>query len=222
MKKGLALLAAVSALGFAAPAYAQDDVNPAFTGPWVAGLVGYDNTRAGSDVDDDTTDDDFDDGINGVNYGIGAGFDFAMGGVVLGVEGEWMESEASSQYDRSDDTGLGIDSLSTGRDLYVGGRVGFLVGKNAMIYGKGGYTNAKYNILASDDLTDTRANFKLDGWRAGAGVEVAVTNNLFVKAEYRYSNYTDGEVEAPNGVESDNFGVDVDRHQGVVGVGVRF
>jgi outer membrane immunogenic protein len=219
---GLALLAAGSALALATPAYAQDEPNPAFTGPWVAGLVGYDNSRAGSDVDDDTTDDDFDDGINGVSYGVGAGFDFAMGGVVLGVEGEWMESEAGTSYDLDDDVGLGITNLETGRDLYVGGRVGFLVGQNAMIYAKGGYTNAKYNILASDGTTDTDANFKLDGWRAGAGVEVAVTNNVFVKAEYRYSNYTDGEVEAPSGVESDNFGVDVDRHQGVVGVGLRF
>jgi outer membrane immunogenic protein len=91
-----------------------------------------------------------------------------------------------------------------------------------MVYAKGGYTNAKYNILASDGTTDTNSDFNLDGWRAGAGVEVAVTNNVFVKAEYRYSNYTDGEVEAPNGVESDDFGIDVDRHQGVVGVGLRF
>ncbi len=223
MKKGLALLAAVSALGFAAPAYAQDAGDANFTGPWVAGLVGYDNSRAGSDVDDDSTDDDFHDGISGVDYGVGVGYDFAMGGLVLGVEGEWMESEADTRYDRGDDdVGLGIANLSTGRDLYAGARIGARVGSNAMIYAKGGYTNARYNVLASDGTTDTRTNVNLDGWRAGAGVEVAITKNAFVKAEYRYSNYTNGEVQAPSGLESDNFDVDVDRHQGVVGVGLRF
>jgi outer membrane immunogenic protein len=219
MKKGLALIAAVSALAVSAPAYAQDAT---FTGPWVAGLIGYDNSRAGSDVDDDTTDDDFDDGIGGVNYGIGVGYDFDMGGVVLGVEGEWMESEADTRYDRTPDVGLGIDNLSTGRDLYAGVRVGARLGTNAMAYAKGGYTNGRYNVLAGDGVTDTRTNINLDGWRVGAGVEVAIASNAFVKAEYRYSNYTNGEVKAPNGLESDDFDVDVDRHQGVIGVGLRF
>lgn len=220
MKKGLALIAAASAFALGAPAHAQDDAT--FTGPWVAGLVGYDNSRAGSDVDDDTQEDDFHDGISGVNYGVGVGYDFDMGGVVLGVEGEWMESEADTKYDLDDDVGLGIANLSTGRDLYVGGRVGARLGTNAMVYAKGGYTNGRYNVLASDGTTDTKTNVNLDGWRVGAGVEVAITNNAFVKAEYRYSNYTNGEVEAPSGATSGNFDVDVDRHQGVVGVGLRF
>lgn len=221
MKKGLALFAAASAFAFAVPAHAQDD-NSTFTGPWVAGLVGYDNNRAGSDVDVEDEDDDFDDGISGINYGVGAGFDFDAGGIVLGVEGEWMESEADTNYDLDDDVGLGVANLSAGRDLYLGARVGARLGSNAMVYAKGGYTNAKYNILTSDGTTETDDSFELDGWRAGAGVEVAVTENAFIKAEYRYSNYTDGEVEFSDGTETGTFDVDVDRHQGVVGVGLRF
>ena len=56
----------------------------------------------------------------------------------------------------------------------------------------------------------------------GGGAEVAVTNNIYVKGEYRYSQYQEGQVEAPNGATSGNFDVDVDRHQFVVGVGARF
>jgi len=221
MKKGLALIAAASALAVSAPAYAQDG-DGTFTGPWVAGLVGYDNSRAGSDVDDDTRDDDFHDGISDVAYGVGVGYDFDMGGLVVGVEGEWMESEANTRYDRNSDVGLGIANLSTGRDLYAGVRVGARVGENAMVYAKGGYTNGRYNVLAYDNVTDTRTNVNLDGWRVGAGVEVGITKNAFVKAEYRYSNYTNGEIEAPSGATTPDFDVDVDRHQGVVGVGLRF
>lgn len=220
MKKGLALFAAVSAAAIAVPAQAQDN-DGTFTGPWVSGIIAYDNSRAGSDVDNDA-DEDFDDGVNGVGYGIGAGFDFDAGGIVLGVEGEWMESEASTEGDIDSNVGLGITNLETGRDLYVGGRIGARVGENAMIYAKGGYTNAAYNVLASDGTTDTETDVKLDGWRAGAGVEVAITSNAFVKAEYRYSHYTEGQVEAPSGATTGDFDVDVDRHQGVIGVGLRF
>lgn len=221
MKKGLALLAAASALAVSAPAYAQDG-DATFTGPWVAGLVGYDNNRAGSDVDAEDEEDDFDDGISGVNYGVGAGFDFAAGGLVVGVEGEYMESEADTNYDLDDDVGLGVANLDAGRDMYIGARLGARLGSNAMIYAKGGYTNAKYNVLTSDGTTDTDTDIELDGWRAGAGVEVAVTENAFIKAEYRYSNYTSGDVEFTDGTETGSFDVDVDRHQGVVGVGLRF
>ena len=50
----------------------------------------------------------------------------------------------------------------------------------------------------------------------------ADTADVYVKGEYRYSQYQEGEVEAPSGLESDRFDVDLDRHQFVVGVGARF
>ena len=222
MKKTLLRLAACSAVLIAVPATAQDDGQATFTGPWVSGLVGYDSSRAGSSVDSDVDEDAFDDGIDGVGYGVGVGFDVAMGGLVIGAEGEWMESNASTRYDLDDDVGLAFANIETGRDLYVGARVGAMLGSKAMVYVKGGYTNATYNVLAGDDVNDTLTDVKLEGWRAGGGVEFALSKNAFLKAEYRYSNYNDGSVEFPNGVETDQFSVDVDRHQGVVGLGLRF
>jgi outer membrane immunogenic protein len=219
MKKFLFLIAAGSSVAFAAPAAAQD--TSTFSGLRIEALGGYDTTRAGSDVDNDA-DEDFSDGIDGINYGVGAGFDFDAGGVVIGVEGEWMESTASTEFDTDDATGIDFANVETGRDLYLGARVGAKLGENALIYAKGGYTNASYNVLATDDTTDTETDVDLDGWRAGAGVEIALAENFFIKGEYRYSKYSEGEVEAPSGLESDRFNVDVDRHQGVVGVGMRF
>jgi outer membrane immunogenic protein len=49
-------------------------------------------------------------------------------------------------------------------------------------------------------------NANADGIRAGAGLEYALGQNLFVKAEYRYSNYEAG----------------VERNQVVGGFGFRF
>ncbi len=217
MKKLIAGLAAVSTLGLAAPAMAQD----AFSGFRLEGLVGYDSSRPGSSTDIDNAD-DIDQSIDDIGYGVGVGYDFNLGGVVLGVEGEWMESAAKTQYDTAEFTDFGVANIETGRDLYAGVRVGVPVTDKALVYAKGGYTNARYNVLASDNETDTNTDIDLDGWRVGAGLEYNVAKNMFVKTEYRYSNYDEGEVDAPNGIESDRFNVDVDRHQVMAGFGVRF
>ena len=219
MKKGLALITAASVAAIATPAMAQD--NEAFTGPRVEALVGYDSSRPGSTVDIDNAD-DLDQSIDDVAYGVGVGYDIAMGGAVVGLEGEWMESEAKTEFDTAGFTTFGVSNIETGRDLYVGARAGVLVTPKTLLYVKGGYTNARYNVLATDNATDLETNIDVDGWRGGAGAELAVSDNVFVKAEYRYSNYQEGEVQGPSGLESDRFDVDLDRHQVMAGVGVRF
>ena len=219
MKKVLFLAAAGSMVAIASPAMAQD--LDAFTGFRLEGLVGYDSIRPGSKDDIDNAG-DLDQSINDVTYGVGAGYDMNMGGVVLGVEGEWMKSQAKTDYDTFGFTEFGVANIEAGRDLYAGVRVGVPLGSKALIYAKGGYTNARFNVLATDNVTDTQTDIDVDGWRAGAGAELALSKNMFVKAEYRYSNYGQGEVQAPSGLESDRFNVDVDRHQVVAGFGIRF
>jgi outer membrane immunogenic protein len=219
MKKGLALLAAGSALAFALPAAAQE--NPAFTGPRVEALVGYDITKPGSTQDVDNAD-DIDQSMEGAAYGVGIGYDFAAGGALIGIEGEYMGSTAETDYDIAGVQTFGVSNIEAGDDLYVGLRAGVLATPQTLVYVKGGYTNASYNVLASDNVTNTDTDIDLDGWRAGAGVEYALSTNMFIKGEYRYSNYGEGEVEAPSGLESDRFDIDADRHQVVVGVGMRF
>ncbi|OYW44614.1 MAG: hypothetical protein B7Z08_11055 [Sphingomonadales bacterium 32-68-7] len=216
MKQRLALFAAVSAAALAVPAAAQD--SDTFTGFRIEALGGYDSSQPGSTVDVPNVDQSFD----GVNYGVGVGYDVDLGSVVLGAEAEFMESEAKTDFDTSGFATYGIANVDAGRDFYVGARAGFKLGDRTLIYGKGGYTNAKYNLLATDNTTDTETNLKTDGWRVGGGAEVALTDRFFVKGEYRYSNYGGGEIESPTGVESDNFDVDLDRHQFVVGAGLRF
>ncbi len=220
MKKGIALLlAAGSAVAFTVPAAAQDD--PDFTGPRVEALVGYDSVRPGSTVDIDNAD-DVDQSIDDITYGFGLGYDFDMGSAVLGVEGEYMRSEAKTDFDTTGFTATGIRNIDAGRDLYIGARAGLKVTPRTLAYVKAGYTNATMDVLATDNTTDVETDLNLDGWRAGAGVEHKITDTVFLKGEYRYSQYQEGEVEAPSGLESDRFDVDLDRHQFVVGVGARF
>jgi outer membrane immunogenic protein len=179
----------------ATPALAQD--NPHLGGFHVDGIVGWDRSSIQNEH------------ANGVTYGVGAGYDFRAGNAIFGVEAEASDSTA----DRTA-TGAVIagDSLRVraGRDLYIGGRAGFGVGSNSLLYVKAGYTNARFRADYDDGTVATVNDFtqrtNLDGVRAGVGAQIGVGSNAYLRTEYRYSNYQDG----------------VDRHQVVGGFGVRF
>ena len=76
---------------------------------------------------------------------------------------------------------------------------------------KAGYTHARQTATFHGPIADfppETVHRKFDGWRLGGGAEVAVGRNLFVKAEYRFSNYDSHQ--------------SFDKHQGVIGLGLRF
>lgn len=213
------IIAALLAGGLAAPAWAQDD-RGTFTGFRVEGLAGYDQLRSGNQDDDgtDTSEDDGDESIDGVAYGIAGGYDFDLGNVVAGVEAEFSESSGKADFDETVD-GFG-GNLAVGRDIYVGGRLGFKAGQNALIYAKGGYTNTSIDATVNNGTDSIDVGTDVEGFRAGFGGEVLFGNNLYGKVEYRYSNYSNLEL-VDNGTD-DDIDVDLDRHQVVAGVGVRF
>lgn len=221
MKKIAAMLVAGSTIAIATPALAQS-ADDTFTGPRVEALVGYDDLKAGSSVDDDGNENN-DQSIEGVNYGIGVGYDVDLGGAVVGVEGEWTDSTAKTEFADGDFEGFGFGRVDAGRDLYIGARAGAKVQPDLLLYAKGGYTNAKLNVLANDGVTEFDQDYNLDGFRVGAGAEYAMSENSFFKLEYRYSNYQEGEVDFDGTLpDSERFDVDLDRHQVMAGFGLRF
>ncbi|WP_219894481.1 outer membrane protein [Aquisediminimonas profunda] len=194
-------VAVVLATMIATPAFAQGEAP--FTGPHVEALAGYEHT---GDAD-------------GIMYGVAGGVDFQLGGVIAGLEGEL--SDSTNKGSNVDVLQIGDSTnLKTGRDLYAGARIGFAVSPKTMIYAKGGYTNAKFDARYADATgTVFTQGRTADGYRLGAGIEQKF--NLFgpsgfIKAEYRYSNYKNLDVGA------NDVNIDVDRHQVVVGLGVRF
>ena len=220
MNKFTALLVASSVAAIATPAMAQD-ADGTFTGPRVGITAGYDAVQAGSSVDDDGNDNN-DQSMDGIAYGVNLGYDYDLGGAVIGLEGEYSDSTAKTEFEDGDFEGFGFGRVDAGRDLYIGARVGAKVAPDALVYVKGGYTNAKLNVLSNDGTTETERDFKLDGWRAGAGVEYAINPRTYVNLEYRYSKYEDGEIVFPDGSTTPDFEVDLDRHQIMAGVGMRF
>lgn len=153
----------------------------------------------------DLNDFGIDDELNsdGIVFGLGAGYDFAVGtGTSIGLDVEATES--TGDIDIVD----GTDSaeISIGRDLYVGGRFTFAAGSNANVYLKAGYTNARIRATVDDGTGVISDAANADGIRGGIGVQVGVGGNAYVGGEYRYSNYE----------------ADFSRHQAVATLGFRF
>ena len=141
------ILASVAALAVSTPAFAQD-----FTGPRVGATIGLaDDDFAGTEV---------------FTYGVNAGYDFKLGGAIVGGTVEYQDSSEDG----------------VGRDLSAVARVGGKISNNALLYGLAGYSN-----LGIDGT-----GIEIDGARFGAGAEVAVAKNVYGQFEYRYTNYQYG------------------------------
>ncbi|MEP7005158.1 MAG: porin family protein [Sphingomonas bacterium] len=183
----------------ATPAFAQTLPARPFDGPSLTIIAGVDH---GSEIGMRGT---------GVLYGGQLGYDVQSAGTVFGVEGEI--TGAGTKQCQSHIVGpgsVGHLCAKSDRDLYVGGRLGYVVAESTMIYVKAGYTNARgtfdYRVVGTG-ASHTSGSGTSDGIRGGVGVETRIGTNLTAKAEYRYSNYLDSSYS---------------RHQGVVGFGFRF
>ena len=155
----------------AAPAFAQDGN---FQGPRIEAEAGVDHVGAEGY------------GRSGFVYGGAIGYDRQFNNVVIGADAEITGAT-------TEETGV-----SAGRDLYAGARLGFVAPGSILVYGKGGYTNARVSFAGTGE--------NYDGYRLGAGLERSF-GKFYGKVEYRYSRYEK---------------VDLNRDQVVAGIGYRF
>lgn len=116
------------------------------------------------------------------------------------------------------------------RTFTVGLRAGVPIGDNSLIYAKGGYSNGKFKGSYDADVTDNedeepgevaRFSDTRGGYHAGAGVEIGITAGAYAKLEYTYTDFGDGSFVLD---EDEEFAIDMstDRHQVLLGLGVRF
>jgi outer membrane immunogenic protein len=144
--------------------------------------------------------------LGAVNWFVTAeiGADIQFGGMVAGIVAnyDWHPSKVSAEHggysDRDYEWGrMAAQRVTWGDSWAVGGRLGFLVGQNTLIYGIGGYTQKQITVESAyyfQDLSTPRYDeFSYGGWKsgwfAGAGVEVALSQHVTLKAEYRYADY---------------------------------
>lgn len=142
---------------------------------------------------------------DGFTVGGTVGFNYQMGAIVLGLEGDlnWADIGNSSNafggntvtftppgglpgtYTFAGNGGRGIDWFGT-----IRGRIGVAFDR-ALIYGTGGFAFAgggDNNAFCGGLLVGCNNDDSRSGWAAGGGVEYAFTNNLTAKLEGLYVN----------------------------------
>lgn len=192
----------------AVPAFAAD-----FTGPRIEARLGFD--RFGGSVTSSTA--TARDHRDGVAYGVGAGYDIAVPGyssLIVGVEAnvDLFSTSVCSPVNGNDQA-----CLKARRDIDLAVRIGGKIAASTLLYVKAGYANSRVRETYSDFTTPAN-NFSAgangDGYRLGAGLEYAVTKQVYAKTEYRYTGYGHENVGA--------FQVGYHRNQIIAAVGVRF
>lgn len=199
----LAVLASTSAILISIPARAADLPSPvqpvapiayapsfSWTGFYVGGELGWIGTNpeytAGAVLLGTPFAVSAATGKNGVSYGALAGYNYQMGNVVLGIEGDF-EGWTVGKIRYTAITGDFLTAQSKWGGS-VRSRLGYAVDR-VLLYISGGaaFVSTETSIPTtgiSIGGDDTRV-----GWTVGAGLDYAFTNNWFTGLEYRYSQF---------------------------------
>jgi len=127
------------------------------------------------------------------------GYNWQTGAVVFGLEadGAWSNAKPALNV-----TGAPagttfadrIDAMGT-----VRGRIGYAFDQ-VLLYGTGGYAWANNKVTATTLGVSTSDSHTLNGWAAGAGVEVMFAPKWSFKAEYLYRQFGGQDYTFPVGV----------------------
>ncbi len=145
--------------------------------------------------------------FDAVTYGFMAGYNFQKDKVVYGGEIDVQFGSGTLEY-----PAVGAANVATDVDFDVDylvdlrARVGHAMDK-VLVYAAGGFTTAGLSVDGGDGVSAT-------GWNAGAGVDVAVTDKVFVGGEYVYRDLA-GEYDSGGNV-------DLNAHAFQARVGFRF
>jgi outer membrane immunogenic protein len=150
--------------------------------------------------------------VRGAVYGIGAGYDLAIGGRgFAGLQATFDGSTGKRCQVNPAILAPGIFETCIRADHDIGAnvRVGVaLAEKRLRLYGLAGYSNARLTTSFQINRAGESgfASRNLDGLRLGLGAEYDIVGRAYGKLEYRYTNYRDG----------------FSRNQALAGVGIRF
>ena len=196
------LLATVAGAGLMSTAYAADLIveepgivepvvvggnwDGAFIGGFVGGGWGTADHTPIAPVDGNDVN------LSGFFIGVDAGFNFTVGsGLVLGVVGDiaWADIGGTTEDVTVPFPGA-YDEISHNIDWQgsLRGRVGF-DGGAFMPYLTAGLAFAHADRETVDGATTTEFDNTHVGWTIGAGVEVAISEDLSLDLLYRYSDY---------------------------------
>ena len=145
------------------------------------------------------------------------GFNFGLtDSVVVGIEGDFEGTGIDTDDD--DDEAPAVDfNADVNWQGSIRGRLGFAADR-FMFYGTGGIAFADFDTEFGPDEDDDDGETEI-GWTAGAGVDFAVTDNVFVRGEYRYADFADFNDDEPDALGEVQ---DLESHTIRAGVGFKF
>jgi len=215
MRKLFLCSAALALLGGAASAADIPTYDPAAAAPimaptsafsWTGFYAGLETGYAWGDVaGSDELGGDFD--ADGFLVGAFAGYNMQFNSFVVG-------GEADLEWTGIDGSGAGGTDLDVSWQGSLRARAGFALDQ-FLIYGTAGLAFADIHGDASVIDGDDDSDGVETGWTVGAGVDYAVTDNIFVRGEYRYADF--GEVASNDGEE-----LEFDSHTVRIGAGFKF
>ena len=154
----------------------------------------------------------------GVIFGGELGYDVPLGAFKLGVYGGL---EGSSTKKCAEVWTEVRTCAKAGRNWTAGVRAGVNVTPAVLLYAKGGYSNGSVKMEYIDQVDASKSftlSESLSGYHLGAGVQLDLLRNFYVKAEYVRTDYEDYTLK--NGTATITGGLD--RDNVVFGAGVRF
>lgn len=173
----------VPACAIAKPCYANDHV---FEGP-----------RAGVEVSYE----DYGSGASGETVAVVAGWDFRLGeAVVLGLDARYtVHGVDGSETSTTPAQLVQTVDLSIEDNWGIGGRIGYAVSDNVLVFAQGGYEHLGIDAVRTVraqacvppngcQISRTDFSFNDDMWTVGAGVEWAATENVRLRAGYTYGD----------------------------------
>lgn len=125
---------------------------------------------------------------------LGLGYDIMLrDNLLIGAFADYSFGDLEDKYSIA-----GVPVTAKYEDIWaIGGRVGVIVHKDMLLYGTAGYTSTEFSVRNPGG----KGSEDLDGFFVGVGLERLLHNNLYLRAEYRYSNYDD--VKSREVVEND-------------------
>jgi outer membrane immunogenic protein len=183
-------LAAMSGLALAAD-MPRTYAPPAFTwtGFYIGGTVGAvsSNTGVANPTCDFAGCTAFPFSSTAATVGGTLGYNYQMGNIVLGLEGDWNVTNLNASNGHNLNITTKMDDFGS-----VRGRLGYAFDKT-LLFVTGGVAFANMTTSAgfSDESQSTYARIHTNtGWIIGGGIEQALTNNISVKIEALYADYS--------------------------------
>ena len=188
-----------------------------WSGFYAGAQLGY--AWGGADAEDVTDGDSFAYDPSGWVGGLHLGHNWQWDAFVAGLEGD---VELAGVDDADEEDGVEVSSEADWQGS-VRARLGGSFG-NILVYGTAGAAYSDINNGVASEATSATDSFDNGrwGWTAGAGLEVGMTQNISLRAEYRYSDFGTETVASDDAVPGDAFDFDESWHSLRLGASYNF